>query len=144
MQRLKPAFWRRSGPLVALQFGVWLGTVLSVALYISGAMSVPLGLIVLLYIVFTFWHRQKVASVFQKAQDLALPVDGLIPLFSHIETKLAFGPFTDILKRTLNEKPSQLFRRIGLIVSMMSTQGHPLVHLAVSILLPWEFWVRGS
>jgi hypothetical protein len=91
-----------------------------------------------------WWAAPRLASTFGQAVDLETDLAPLSQVFGVIERRRyrstpelasVCAPFTD---RT--SKPSTATRRLAGIVGALNVRAHPLAHLAVNLLIPWDLW----
>ena len=109
----------------------WLGP------FLFGYHSLSAGLWIL-YAVFTFLYLLRTGSAFSKANALFIPLERLSIVFGHLEKTAKAFPL--VLPRVAESPPSLSLRRLSRIVSFLSTETHPLVFMALNMLLPWTPW----
>lgn len=98
----------------------------------------------LAYVLIYFLSSGRVAPVFGRALDLAGSLAGFAQVAREIERRRE--PGAPALRAAAaaffdpGARPSDHLRRMGRVASALSVKAHPLVHLAVNALGPWDLY----
>ena len=96
------------------------------------------------YAVIYLFYVDRLAPVFDKTLTLRSQLERLAPLLEYLETRRHLNapalhtlcaPF-----RHVGTRPSVLLRKIALVCDGLSVKAHPLVHLIVNSVSPWDFY----
>jgi len=104
-----------------------------------------------MYFLFSIWSHPQVKNSFARTQNFSIQLKSLIPLFEYLEDKSVARSLSPFIPTILENKPSKYLKRVNMWLALLSTQGHPLVHLTLNVLMPWDYglsycvekWRRG-
>lgn len=101
---------------------------------------VPLALYVGLY----FYHAGTIHALFGRVLSLHVELEKLVQVLAVVERHRFPGCPTvrRICAAFLSDKdrPSRTLKQIGRICQGLSIKAHPLVHLILNVMLPWDLW----
>ena len=115
---------------------VWVMVILSLA----GLVHVSPLLPFVVYLLFSLSSRGSLEGSFSKAQSYAYQLELLQPLFDFIEKNFEKAPYAEHFKATLRSRPSLKLRKLNRLISFLSTEGHPMVHIVLNALCPWDYF----
>lgn len=123
-----------------------LAVLTAVLLALSSFRGIPgywvLSLIV--YVAVFWWASPRLASVFSQAVDLEADLAPFARVFAVLERRsfrrhpglaALLAPF-----RERTAKPSAATRRLARLVAALNVRAHPLAHLGLNLLGPWDLW----
>ena len=93
---------------------------------------------IICYLFFILTFRSETQASFSRTQDLAQQIQSLVPLLKHIETHFKDTTFTSHFKNLHRFQFSRKSKNLQFLISLLSVQAHPMAHIAVNLLIPWE------
>jgi hypothetical protein len=91
-----------------------------------------------------WWAGPRLASVFNRAVELETDLAPFAQVFAVVERRVyrstpelasVLAPFIEA-----PSKPSTATRRLAGLVAALNIRAHPLAHLAVNLVVPWDLW----
>ena len=102
------------------------------------ALPLPPALPMAIFALISWSYLGQVSAKFKSATSISEEVKKIEVLFQEIENHFKTAQLKALFEKTLIEKPSRRMKQLNRILSFMSVQGHPLIHLGLNAILPWD------
>lgn len=101
-----------------------------------------------LYVGTYFLLAGRIHPLFGRVLDLQSELEKLVTITTTLE-QTTFSHQPALLQvcqslLTLNIRPTRSLRQLNRICQGLSVKGHPLIHLGLNALLPWDLWFAGK
>ena len=121
----------------ALLITMWVLVLLGGFGYLSISPAVP----IIIYLFFILTTRSEAQNSFHRSNDLAQQIQALVPLLRHIELRFKDAAFSDHFKSLHRSQFSQKSKKLQFLISLLSVQAHGMAHIAVNLIIPWEYLI---
>ncbi|MCB0391066.1 MAG: hypothetical protein KDD58_07240 [Bdellovibrionales bacterium] len=91
------------------------------------------------YLFFALATRSDVAQSFRRSFDLSQQVLQLQPIIEFIENRSENVLFKTHFKASLKLQLRQKLNRLRVYMSFLSVEGHPMVHIVLNAICPWDY-----
>lgn len=123
-----------------LIFGSWMVCAIGLMLSLAGIIAIKPIAFLVVFSLASLSQLQNVSKSFSTVQSWSESLKKVMPIFKQLESNKYSQLFGSQLENISSLEPSQQFKKVEFWSNFLSVRAHPIAHLVLNLVLPWDFF----